>query len=176
MSVMPSAAPTRYSITDVVADDGTLGNPAKCIPNRSLTGVKPTSSILTERYFTMPQLTVQQDGQTVGQYEVPQGKRLVKALVEEAGSDQLHACGGHSRCTTCRVKFVDGEPDKITEAEKETLRVREVTDAGVRLSCQIACEADMTVEIISRLEGSGRQDQGSPVADAIEPDPVWTQK
>lgn len=124
----------------------------------------------------MPKLTVQQDGTTVGEYDVPAGKRLVKALVEDAASDQLHACGGFSKCTTCRVKIIDGEPQKITEAEKETLRVREVTDEGVRLSCQIACDADMTVEIISRLEGSGRKDQGSPVADAIEPDPVWTKK
>lgn len=120
----------------------------------------------------MPKLTVQ----GVGEFEVPAGKRLVQALVDEAGTDQLHACGGHSKCTTCRVKFVEGEPDKMTEAEKETLRVREVTDPGVRLSCQIACESDMTVELISRLEGSGRADAGSPVADSIEPEPVWTTK
>ena len=120
----------------------------------------------------MPKLTVQ----GVGEFEVPAGKRLVQALVDDAGTDQLHACGGHSKCTTCRVKFVEGEPDKMTEAEKETLRVREVTDPGVRLSCQIACESDMTVELISRLEGSGRLDSGSPVADAIEPEPVWTTK
>lgn len=118
----------------------------------------------------MPNLNVQ----GVGEFEVPAGKRLVKALVEEASTDQLHACGGHAKCTTCRVKFVAGEPEKMTEAEKETLRVREVTEAGVRLSCQIACDADMTVELISRLEGSGRSDQGSPVSDEIEPDPVWT--
>jgi ferredoxin len=124
----------------------------------------------------MPQLTVQQNGETIGQFDVPAGKRLVKALVEEAGTDQLHACGGFSKCTSCRVQFTDGEPDKITEAEKETLRVREITDAGVRLSCQIACDSDMSVEIISRLEGSGRKDQGSPVADGIEPEPVWTEK
>ncbi len=124
----------------------------------------------------MPKLTVQQDGAEVGQFDVPEGKRLVKALTEDAGTDQLHACGGFSKCTTCRVKIVAGEPDKITEAEKETLRVREVTEAGVRLSCQIACDGDMTVEVISRLEGSGRKDQGSAVADNIEPEPVWTEK
>lgn len=108
-----------------------------------------------------------------GEFEVPQGKRLVKALVEEAGTDQLHACGGYSKCTTCRVKFVAGEPDKMTEAERETLRVREIDEPGTRLSCQIACDSDMTVELISRLEGSGRKDQGSPVDDAIKPEPVW---
>jgi ferredoxin len=120
----------------------------------------------------MPRLNVQ----GVGEFDVPVGTRLVKALTEQAGTDQLHACGGHSRCTTCRVKFIEGEPDKITAAEKETLRVREVSDPGVRLSCQITCDSDMTVELISRMEGSGRADQGSAVADQIEPDPVWTTK
>ncbi|TWU58912.1 Rhodocoxin [Rubripirellula tenax] len=120
----------------------------------------------------MPKLTVE----NVGTFEIPAGKRLVKALAEDAGTDQLFACGGQSRCTTCRVKFVDGEPDAITEAEKETLRVREITEAGVRLSCQMTCDHDMTVEVISRLEGSGRKDQGSPVADEIQPTPVWTTK
>ena len=120
----------------------------------------------------MPKLTVE----GVGTFEIPAGKRLVKALVEEAGTDQLHACGGKSRCTTCRVHFVAGEPEKITEAESETLRVREVTDPGVRLSCQICCDQDMTVEVISGLAGSGRADQGSPLADEIEPEPVWVTK
>ncbi|TWU26897.1 Na(+)-translocating NADH-quinone reductase subunit F [Novipirellula galeiformis] len=118
----------------------------------------------------MPKLTVQ----GIGEFDIPAGKRLVKALIEDAGTDQLHACGGVSRCTTCRVKFVEGEPKNITEAEKETLKVRGVTDPGVRLSCQIACDHDMSVELISRLEGSGRKDQGGPVADAIEPAPEWT--
>jgi ferredoxin len=120
----------------------------------------------------MPKLSVE----GIGDFEIPAGKRLVNALIDEVGSDQLHACGGHAACTTCRVKFVDGEPDRMTEAEKETLRVRELTDPGLRLSCQIACDADMSVELISRLEGSGRSDQGSRPADQIEPEPVWTSK
>ncbi len=120
----------------------------------------------------MPKLTVQ----NVGTFDVSSGKRLVKALTEDAGTDQLHACGGHSRCTTCRVKVIDGEPDAMTQAEKETLSAREITESGIRLSCQLACKDDMTVEVISRLEGSGRKDQGSPVADEIEPTPVWTTK
>lgn len=118
----------------------------------------------------MPKLTVS----GVGEFDVPSDKRLVAALTQDAQTDQLHACGGVSKCTSCRVKIVEGEPEKITEAEKETLRVREITEPGVRLSCQLLCENDMTVEVISRLEGSGRKDQGGAVAAEIEPAPVWT--
>ncbi len=120
----------------------------------------------------MPKLTVED----VGQFEVPAGKRLVKALVEEAGTDQLHACGGAARCTTCRVEFIAGEPAQMTVAEQQVLQARGVTEAGIRLSCQLTCDDDMTVRLISRLEGSGRKDQGGPVADAIEPTPEWTVK
>lgn len=117
----------------------------------------------------MPQLTVE----GVGSFDVPPGKRLVNALVDEAGTDQLHACGGSARCTTCRVRFLQGEPAKMTEAERDLLAARGITDPGVRLSCQLSCENDMTVALISRLQGSGRKDQGHAPAAEIEPPPVW---
>jgi ferredoxin len=116
----------------------------------------------------MPKLTVE----GVGEFEVPQGKRLVLALEDEAGVDQLHACGGNARCTTCRVEFLAGEPEAMTEAEKNILAARSLT--GVRLSCQMTCEHDMSVRAISRLAGSGRADAGSRPADDIQPTPVWT--
>lgn len=116
----------------------------------------------------MPKLTVE----GIGSFDVPAGKRLVLALVDEAGVDQLHACGGNARCTTCRVEFVEGEPERMTEAEKAILAARGLT--GVRLSCQIACDHDMHVRVISRLEGSGRADAGKRPADEIVPPPVWT--
>ena len=119
----------------------------------------------------MPKLTV--DG--VGDFDVVEGKRLVLALVENAGVDQLHACGGNARCTTCRVEFVAGEPNKMTKAEKNLLAARGLD--GVRLSCQILCDRDMTVKCISRLEGSGRADAGHPPAEDIHPQPVeWVEK
>ena len=114
----------------------------------------------------MAKLTV--DG--VGEFEVGQGKRLVLALEDEAGVDQLHACGGNARCTTCRVEFLAGEPDQMTVAEKQVLAARGLS--GVRLSCQILCDHDMSVRIISRLAGSGRKDVGSRPADDIQPQPV----
>jgi len=118
----------------------------------------------------MPKLTVE----GVGAFDVPQSKRLVLALEEDAGIDQLHACGGNSRCTTCRVEFVSGEPKRMTKAEQATLAARGLS--GVRLSCQILCDADMTVRAISRLEGSGRKDAGHKPEPDIFPQPVeWVE-
>jgi len=116
---------------------------------------------------TMPKLTVE-GFPTV---EVESGKRLVLAIEQDAHVDVLHACGGNARCTTCRVEFIEGEPTKITVAEKERLTAKGLT--GVRLSCQIACDHDMTVRAISRLEGSGRPDPGPTPDAAITPPPQW---
>jgi ferredoxin len=119
----------------------------------------------------MPKLTVE----GVGSVDVPAAKRLVLALEDDIKIDQLHSCGGNARCTTCRVEFVSGEPEKMTEAEKNVLAARGLT--GVRLSCQITCDHDMSVKAISRLAGSGKKDVGSRPTDAIQPQPVvWTTK
>src|SRR4051794_14773677 len=118
----------------------------------------------------MPKLTVE----GVGEFDVPVDKRLVLALTDEAKVDQLHACGGNARCTTCRVEFVSGEPDQMTEAEKQVLAAKGLT--GVRLSCQIVCDHDMAVRCVSRLTGSGRPDAGKRPTDAVAPPPVWVPK
>jgi ferredoxin len=111
----------------------------------------------------MPKLTVEGESPI----EVPAGKRLVLALTEDVGIDQLHACGGKARCTTCRVEFIEGEPETMTRAEQEVLAARQLS--GVRLSCQILCDRDMHIRATSRLAGSGRSDAGSPVAPTLEP-------
>ena len=118
----------------------------------------------------MPRLTV--EGAPAA--DVPHGKRLVLALEDEAAIDQLHACGGFARCTTCRVEFITGEPRRMTEAEKQVLTAKGLIDQpGLRLSCQILCEHDMEVRAISRLSGSGRPDPGKRPEDQITPPPVW---
>ena len=103
---------------------------------------------------------------------VESGKRLVLAIEQDAKVDILHACGGNARCTTCRVEFISGEPQQMTKAEKIRLEERALT--GVRLSCQIVCDHDMTVRAISRLEGSGRPDPGRTPEPTIQPPPEWT--
>ena len=121
----------------------------------------------------MPKLTVN----GVGSFDVPDNKRLVLALIDEAGIDQLHACGGNARCTTCRVQFATGEPEKMTQAEKDIAATRGLTATpGLRLSCQILCDHDMEVRATSRLSGSGRPDPGKRPLDEITPPPVWTDR
>jgi ferredoxin len=121
----------------------------------------------------MPKLTIE----GLGAFDVPVGMRLVNALVDVAKVDQLHACGGHAKCTTCRVQFIGGEPEKLTVAEKEILTVKGlIQQPGLRLSCQIACDHEMSIRAISRFAGSGRKDSGAHPADFIEPPPVWLSK
>lgn len=115
----------------------------------------------------MPTLTVE----GFESVQVAADKRLVLAVEQDAKVDILHACGGNARCTTCRVEFIAGEPSRMTVAEKERLAQRGLT--GVRLSCQILCEHDMTIRAISRLAGSGRADPGSTPQPTITPPPDW---
>jgi ferredoxin len=116
----------------------------------------------------MPTLTVE----GYGTFDVADNKRLVLAIEQDAKVDILHACGGNARCTTCRVEFIDGEPSRMTVAEKTRLAERGL--AGVRLSCQIVCDHDIHVRAISRLEGSGRPDPGRTPEPTIQPPPEWT--
>lgn len=118
----------------------------------------------------MPKLTVE----GFKEVDVEDGKRLVLAIEQDAGVDILHACGGNARCTTCRVEFLSGEPEQMTNAEKTKIEERGLT--GIRLACQIVCDHDMTLRAISRLEGSGRPDPGGTPAPTIQPPPEWTTK
>ena len=122
----------------------------------------------------MAQLTVE----GLGTFEIPANKRLVLALTDEAAVDQMHACGGNARCTTCRVEFVAGEPSQMTQAEKDILAARGLaTTAGLRLSCQIQCDHDMTLRATSRLSTTpNRVDAGKRPADQITPPAVWVAK
>ena len=54
----------------------------------------------------MPKLTVE----GVGQCDVPQGKRLVLALSQDAGIDQLHACGGNATARRAELNSLPANP------------------------------------------------------------------
>jgi len=129
--------------------------------------LRPTTSDY-EYHPPMPKLTVE-GHRTV---DVEPGKRLVLAIEQDAKVDVLHACGGNARCTTCRVEFIAGEPERMTVAEKTVLAAKGAS--GVRLSCQITVDQDMVVRAISRLEGSGRPDPGATPLPTVQPPPEYT--
>ena len=99
--------------------------------------------------------------------EVEKGTRLVLAL-KENGGDPLHRCGGYARWTTCRVRFIDGEPDSMTQAEKTKLE-SQGNLGKFRLSCQCTVDRDMHVEVLMPFGNSGLDDPGSRPEDHITP-------
>ena len=111
--------------------------------------------------------TIKIDGKP---YEVETGKRLVLAI-EAAGVRIGHRCGGNARCTTCRVKFLDGEPETMTQAEYDRLVQRGFL-GEVRLSCQIVCNHDMSVVPLytaeNQLKWNG--DTGPKPEDTVQPE------
>jgi ferredoxin len=106
-----------------------------------------------------------------GAFEVADTTRLVNAL-ETHGVDILHRCGGYAKCTTCRVEFVAGEPERITQAEQDKLAEKNLL-GQVRLACQILCDQDMSVRPLMTLGSSGLPDPGSTPEAEITPPPVW---
>ena len=60
----------------------------------------------------------------------------------------------------------------MNDAEKSILIAKSLKGTpGLRLSCQILCDHDMTVRAISRVSATGRPDAGPRPADQIEPQP-----
>ena len=84
----------------------------------------------------------------------PQGKKLVLVL-EDAGIDILHRCGGNARCTTCRVEILEGDPSPMGELERNRLAMEAELADNVRLSCQIHVNSDLKVSVINQVSGRG---------------------
>jgi ferredoxin len=86
--------------------------------------------------------------------EAPADKKLV-LVIEDAGVDILHRCGGNARCTTCRVEVLEGNPGEMGELEKNRLAIEQELEPNVRLSCQIRVEQDLKVRVINQVSVRG---------------------
>ena len=86
--------------------------------------------------------------------DAPQEKKLVLVL-EDAGIDILHRCGGNARCTTCRVEVLEGEPGPMGELERNRLAMEAELADNVRLSCQIRVNSDLKVRVINQVSVRG---------------------
>ncbi len=94
--------------------------------------------------------------------EGPDGKKLVLVL-EDAGIDILHRCGGNARCTTCRVEVLEGEPGEMGELERNRLAVEAELAPNIRLSCQIRVNSDLKVRVINQASVRGMDPGTRPV-------------
>ena len=119
----------------------------------------------------MPKLEVE----GVGTFDVDEDKRLVLAIKEEAGVDIMHSCEGYARCSTCRVEFLEGDPEDMTQAELRMLEMRDLVGEA-RLSCQILCEHDMKVRVLMTASGVGASDPGGYPEEEIFPDPIYDER
>ncbi|HSS18666.1 MAG TPA: 2Fe-2S iron-sulfur cluster-binding protein [Pyrinomonadaceae bacterium] len=86
--------------------------------------------------------------------DAPEGKKLVLVL-EDAGIDILHRCGGNARCTTCRVEVLEGAPGEMGELERNRLAMETDLAANVRLSCQIKVHSDLKVRVVNQVSTRG---------------------
>ena len=114
----------------------------------------------------MPNLEVE----GVGTFNVPEGKRLVLAIEEDAGVDVLHRCGAYAKCTTCRIEYLEGEPERMTRAELEVLQSRDLL-GQVRLSCQAVCDHDVKVRPLMTVTSTGLDGPGNKPEPEITPPP-----
>jgi ferredoxin len=119
----------------------------------------------------MPKLEIE----GVGTFDVEPEKRLVLAIEEDAGVDIMHACGSWAKCTTCRVEFIEGEPEDMTEAEQIILDMRDLLEKE-RLSCQILCDDDMKLRVSMTVSGTKANDPGAKPEEDITPEPIWIER
>ncbi len=97
----------------------------------------------------------------LGETTCEEGERLILAIMN-AGVDILHRCGGNCRCTTCRVKIVEGDAGPMTEAEAERLGRMEDRDPDLRLSCQVQVRSDLTVDVLRLLKDNPDMTDAGP--------------
>jgi ferredoxin len=94
--------------------------------------------------------------------DAPEGKKLVLVL-EDAGIDILHRCGGNARCTTCRVEVLEGDPGEMGELERNRLAMETELADHIRLSCQIRVKDDLKVRVINQASVRGMDAGPRPV-------------
>jgi ferredoxin len=111
------------------------------------------SKLKFSEFLTMPKIeATTATGKEI--IDAPPEKKLV-LVIEDAGIDILHRCGGNARCTTCRVEILEGDPGEMRELERNRLAMETELADNVRLSCQIRVNADLSVRVINQASIRG---------------------
>jgi adenylate cyclase len=94
----------------------------------------------------MPVLTIHPDGARI---DAAPAETILSASLR-AGVPHMHACGGHARCSTCRVLILGGRDALSPRNEAEAaIAERLGFPAGIRLACQTPLSADTVVRRIA---------------------------
>jgi len=68
----------------------------------------------------------------------------------------LSVCGGKARCSTCRVRILEGQDDLDAPSEAERTLLRRIgADGDVRLACQIRPTQPLTISRLLSPESAG---------------------
>ena len=96
----------------------------------------------------------------------PAGKTLLESALA-AGVPLFNDCGGMARCTTCRVRVVDGTAPLRTTDEAEIARTLNWSDE-IRLACQLQPANDLRVERLMRQELQREKTAGTAMGERSE--------
>ena len=103
-------------------------------------------------------------------------KRLVLAIEEMGVSYRPPLRRQGEMHDLPRNEFVSGEPERMTQAEYDLLKSKDLL-GEVRLSCQLLCDEEMELRPVMTLESvEGWTDTGPEPTAAIEPTPEWHDK
>src|SRR5438046_9183286 len=94
-------------------------------------------------------LVIRMDAREVRLVVAP-GTTILKAA-HEGGVDITATCGGRGRCTSCRVKFVEGTVPPPTIMDAVQLG-DDLVREGYRLSCQCAVTEPITVQVAPPID------------------------
>ena len=74
-------------------------------------------------------------------------------LIQESGTDWMHACGAKGRCTTCAMQVEAGGENLSPYSEAE-LNYRESGRLGKseRLACQCTAHGDVKIRVPARYQ------------------------
>lgn len=99
------------------------------------------------RALLQPQIQISYvDGQTI---KLASGKTLLEAS-RAAGVPHASVCGGRGRCSTCRVRIVEGLAKLPPASGAEAITLESIeAPPNIRLACQIRPTASLTVALVS---------------------------
>jgi uncharacterized 2Fe-2S/4Fe-4S cluster protein (DUF4445 family) len=93
----------------------------------------------------MPKIFIKQLGK---HFEYVPKKNLLQLLLE---NDIFvdNPCNGNGSCGKCKVRVLEGNLPQLSQGERKLLKEDEI-NAGIRLSCFLVPEEDITIEILQK--------------------------